>query len=425
MFERIEQIISGFNENIAESWDSLKQHKTRNILTGFGVAWGILILIVLLGAGEGLQNGMMKLFGNYAQNSLWFYGGKTSEIHEGQPEGKTIVFSNELLADFAHIFKEIDEISPEKKSGSVLAQYQHKTARAKVYGVAPSYFKIKLLKSGNGRVLNYSDYREMRKVAVIGDKLAEELFPNSTPIGEFIEANGAWFKVVGVLKSGSMFSQGFSSAIVIAMPLYQESMNSDPVFGTFGLTLKEGSNTTRTKEKMKQYLARRLNFSDTDKRAIFISDLEEQVESFNKLFAAVKLFLWFLGASLLISGVVGISNIMFIVVKERTQEIGIRKAIGASPNSILGLIITESVVVTSLAGVIGMALGIGIIQIINGFISSSGDDGETLIDSININLPIAFIALFTIVLAGCIAGLFPARKAADVKPVEAINQDAN
>jgi putative ABC transport system permease protein len=425
MLEKIGSFFSRFNENISESWDSLKQHRTRNILTGFGVAWGILILIVLLGAGEGLQNGMMKFFGNYAQNSIWFYGGTTSEVHEGQTEGKTIKFDSELVADFSRVFPEIDEISPEKISGSVLAQNKHQTARAQLYGVNPGYFSIKLLKTEQGRILNRSDYSLMRKVAVIGDKLAEEIFQTASPIGAFVEANGTWFKVVGVLKSGSMFSQGFRSSIIISMPLYQESMSSDPIFDTFGLTLKKGTNTARTKEKMKQYLARRLNFSAEDNRALFIADLEEQVESFNKLFAAVKLFLWFLGASLLISGVVGISNIMFIVVKERTREIGIRKALGATPQSILGLIITESLVVTGLSGLLGMLLGMGIIQLINGLINSSADDKEQLIESININIPIALIAIITIVLAGSIAGLFPARKAADVKPVEAINQDAN
>lgn len=425
MLRKLEHYISAFYENISESWESLKQHKTRNILTGFGVAWGILILIVLLGAGEGLQHGMMKLFGNYAQNSLWFYGGQTSEILKGQTEGKTIVFNAELIDNFRNVFNEIEEISPEITSGYILAQNKHQTSRVQVYGVTPGYFSIKSLKTKDGRILNNSDYRQMRKVAVIGDKLAEELFSNQEPIGSWFEANGTWFKVVGILKSGSMFSQAFRSGIIISMPLFQESMNSDPVFSTFGLTLKKGTNAAKTKAQMQQYLAHHLGFSPTDKRAIFIADLEEQVESFNKLFAAIKLFLWFLGASLLISGVVGISNIMFIVVKERTQEIGIRKAIGATPQSILGLIITESIVVTGMAGMIGMLLGVGIIQIINGVIQSSANGNETLIDSVNINIPIAFISIFTIVLAGCIAGLFPAQKAAEVKPVEAINQDAN
>jgi putative ABC transport system permease protein len=151
--------------------------------------------------------------------------------------------------------------------------------------------------------------------------------------------------------------------------------------------------------------------------------MEEQAKSFNKLFAGIKVFLWLLGASLLTSGVVGISNIMFIVVKERTREIGIRKAIGATPQSILGLILIESITVTLAAGLVGMGLGVGIIQIINSLIQSSADGDQALVTSININFTIALIALITIVLAGCLAGLFPARNAADVKPVEAINQE--
>jgi putative ABC transport system permease protein len=387
------------------------------------VAWGILILLVLLGAGEGLQAGIMKLFGSYAQNSLWFYAGKTSEIQAGQAEGKNIYFDNELMSQLTTVFPEIEALSPEYLSGSLLVSHAHGSSRTQVYGVYPSYFAIKLLQAKKGRVLNAHDQLKMRKVAVIGSKLAEELFDSEDEPGQFIEVNGTLFKVVGVLESGNMFTQSYQSALFITMPVFQECMNTNPQFTAFGLTLAPEVNTRNFKDKIVSYLARRLGFSVSDKRALFVSDMEEQVKSFNKLFAGIKVFLWLLGASLLTTGVVGISNIMFIVVKERTREIGIRKAIGATPQSILGLILIESITVTLVAGLVGMGLGVGIIQLINSFIQSSADGEQALVSSININFTIAVIALVTIVLAGCLAGLFPARNAADVKPVEAINQE--
>lgn len=423
MLQFISHRLALFFELFSESWESLKQHKTRNILTGFGVAWGILILLVLLGAGEGLQAGIMKLFGSYAQNSLWFYGGKTSEIQAGQAEGKSIYFDTDLLDQLSAVFPEIEAISPELVSGSLLVSQAKNSSRTQVYGIYPSYFAIKLLQSAKGRVLNTHDQIQMRKVAVIGSKLAEELFQSENELGRFIEVNGALLKVVGVLQSGNLFTQSYQSAVFVSMPVFQECMNTQPKFSAFGLTLDEQVNTRISKEKIVNYLARRLGFSASDKRAVFVSDMEEQAKSFNKLFAGIKLFLWLLGASLLTSGVVGISNIMFIVVKERTREIGIRKAIGATPQSILGLILIESVTVTLVAGLVGMGLGVGIIQIINSLIQSSADGDQALVSSININFTIAIIALITIVLAGCLAGLFPARNAADVKPVEAINQE--
>ncbi|PKP08141.1 MAG: hypothetical protein CVU09_17155 [Bacteroidetes bacterium HGW-Bacteroidetes-4] len=423
MLQLISTKLALFFELFSESWESLKQHKTRNILTGFGVAWGILILLVLLGAGEGLQAGIMKLFGSYAQNSLWFYGGKTSEIQAGQAEGKSIYFDTDLLDQLSAVFPEIKAISPELVSGSLLVSHTKYSSRTNVYGVYPSYFDIKLLQADSGRVLNAHDQLKMRKVAVIGSKLADELFQSENALGSFIEVNGALLKVVGVLQSGNLFTQSYQSAVFIAMPVFQECMNTQPQFSAFGLTLDEGANTRISKEKIVNYLARRLGFSVSDKRAVFVSDMEEQAKSFNKLFAGIKVFLWLLGASLLTSGVVGISNIMFIVVKERTREIGIRKAIGATPQSILGLILIESITVTLAAGLVGMGLGVGIIQIINSLIHSSADGDQALVTTININFTIALIALITIVLAGCLAGLFPARNAADVKPVEAINQE--
>ncbi len=426
MLNSLIYLIEELFDIIEEIWISLKHNKTRNILTGFGVAWGIFILIVLLGAGEGLQTGVMKLFGNYAQNSLWFFGGTSSIAQSGNIDGKKIYFTDDIISDLKIIFPNIDLISPEKKTGIVLASNSNRTTRSIIYGVLPDYFAIKVLNVSKGRSLNNFDQVQMRKVAVIGSKLVEELFSDKQNVlGNYIEVNGTWIKIVGIIESGSIFTQQYESSIIITIPIFKETMNDKANFDTFGLTLNSNVDNKIYKNKIQAYLARRLGFGLNDTKALYISDLDEQTKSFKNLFVGIKLFLWFIGFSLLSSGIIGISNIMYVSVKERTQEIGIRKAIGATYKNIMLLIITESIIITSIAGSIGMLIGIVIIQIINTILYSTADAKNTLINSLNINFNIALLSFITVIFAGVIAGIFPARKAANINPISAINHDAN
>lgn len=404
-----------------EIFHSLRQNKIRNILTGFGVAWGIFILILLLGAGEGLQQGVYKLFGNFAQNSVWIYGGRSSKIEIGRSEGKQILFSQDLLDLINKKFPEINVLSPEHNIGLNNVIYKNNTGPFSVIGVNHEYFKIKLIHPEKGRFFNQRDVEEQKYVAIIGEQVGKVLFSNINPLGEFININGNFLKVIGVMESGSIFNQGDQSSIFIPITTMKSSLAKIDDFNKFGFTLKTGVKSDKFELIFKKFLAKHLNYDHLDEKAVFIFNFEEQVKSFDKLFNVLKGFLWFIGICFLVSGMVGISNVMLIVVKERTKEIGIRKAIGATPRSILNMILMESIVVTFLSGLIGLASGIGLIQIINLILSYTSDDSDSIFSQLTINMPATVVALILIIITGCLAGLIPAKKAVEILPAKALN----
>jgi len=406
--------------NLEIAWDSLKQHKSRNILTGFGVAWGIFILIILVAAGQGLQEGIMRIFGNYAQNSLWVYGGY---IETGMGKKKQILFDRNLIENLQRVYPEIKAISAQKSFPGHLISNDLFSGVFNLTATDIDYFSIKLLKLSSGRTFNKLDKMNNRKVAVIGEHVAEELFPNESSIGKFIQIKGTWFKVIGQLKQGSLFDQMEQRKVFIPFQCLRESIISQPTFSEVGLVLDEHQNIDKFEDFLKNYLSRRYLFSPSDKKALYIFNRKDQIKSFKTLFAGLHIFLWSIGISLLITGMVGISNTMIIVVQERTKEIGIRKAMGAKAKQVLFMILTESIAITLISGIIGLLVGILLSALINLLIAPSSDDTNHLIQGFSINLSVAFSAITVLILSGSIAGLFPARKAAEITPVEAINHE--
>lgn len=404
-----------------EIFHSLKQYKLRNILTGFGVAWGIFILIILLGAGEGLHQGVMKLFGGFAQNSFWVYGGQSSINSGGQSEGKQILFTDEFIDLIKKRYREIENISVEYSLGDLNVIHRYKSGNFSVIGINKGYFKIKLLKNESGRLFNVNDFNHCKHVAVIGEKVKKTLFPSSNAIGNSININDSFFKVIGVLESGSIFNQNDQNSIFLPAGTINNSLSKTEHYTKFGFTLQNSVKNSSFEFQLKKFLARNLRFNPLDEKAIFIFNFEEQVKSFNKLFTALKAFLWFIGVCFLISGMVGIGNIMLIIVKERTKEIGIRKAIGATPKSIIQLILLESVVITVLSGLIGMISGIGIIQLGNLILNFTGNDPDSIFTQFTINIPMSIGALILLIITGCLAGLIPAKKAVEILPAKALN----
>jgi len=402
---------------------SLKQNKLRNILTGFGVAWGIFILVILLGAGNGFQTGIMKLFGSFAQNSLWVYGGQSSSVEIGMTEGKLILFNEEDVNIIGKRFTEIESISPETTIPRSIVSFKENFGAYTIKGISEDYFKIKILDIDHGRTFNKLDNSEKRKVAIISNKIKKVLFKQNNAVGQFINISGTWFKVIGVLDEGNIFTQSEQNAIFIPFNSVKENYNIGNEFNTFGFTLKSGVNTKDFEIKLKKILANRIGFDRFDEKALFVLNFDEQIKSFDKLFNGIKAFLFFIGVCLLLSGIIGIGNIMLIVVKERTKEIGIRKAIGAKSNSIIMMILSESVVITFIAGLVGLLLGIGVTNLVNLIITQFYDKEDVLISNFGINIPIALLSMFLIVVSGCLAGLYPAKKAAEIMPVVAINHE--
>lgn len=283
------------------------------------------------------------------------------------------------------------------------------------------YFKIKLIHPEKGRFFNYRDIKEQKHVAIIGEQIQKILFPDSGPIGKFINIKGNYLKVIGILESGSIFNQTDQNSIFIPITTMNSSITKIDNYNKFGFTLKSGVNTDKFENTLKRFLAKRLDYDHLDEKALYVFNFEEQVKSFNKLFTVLKGFLWFIGICFLISGMVGIGNIMLIVVKERTKEIGIRKALGATPNSILHLILMESVFVTFVSGLVGLLGGIGIIQIINLLLNYTSDDPDSFFAQFTINMPITIAALVLLIITGCLAGLIPAKKAVEILPAKALN----
>ncbi len=403
---------------------SLKKHKTRNVLTGFGVAWGIFILMLLLGTGQGLQDGIFRLFSSFVKNSIWVYGGQISEdAGNNYQVGTPVVFDESLLTDVKQRFKEVDLITPEihHHQNSIIT-FKNKNQIGSLKGVGTEYFDIKLLKLSKGRAINKKDVESQRPVCVIGHNINKVLSKNNSLIGKWINISGTLFKVIGVLEKGSVFEQGEQNSIYVSINSFQTYFNNENTYSIFGILLKPNSSSTIFEKELKSFLGKRLKFDKTDNKALFISNVNEQVSSFKKLFSGIKLFLWFVGISILLSGIIGIGNIMLVIVKERTYEIGIRKALGARSRSILFMILSESVAITLLAGLIGLLLGVAVITLANYVLKISYDTNELLISSLNINYSAVITAVVLLVISGALAGLFPAKKASEISPVKALNQ---
>ncbi len=408
---------------IEEIFHSLKQHKLRNVLTGFGVAWGVFILVLLLSAGDGLQKGVMKLFGGFAQNSLWIYGGQSSTIEIGMTAGKSIIFTEKETELLEQRYQEIEAISPEVSLTNSIVSFEENYGVYSIKGIGEDYFRIKILGVEQGRCFNYYDNIEKRNVVVIGSRVKDIVFKESEAVGQFVNIAGAWFKVVGVLNEGTLFNQNQQDAVYIPFNTMKSVFNQGNEFTVFGLTLKQGTRTKGFEKKIKKYLANRIKFDESDKKALFIMNFDEQIKTFDKLFKGLKVFLGFIGVCLLLSGIIGIGNIMLIVVRERTREIGIRKAVGAKSKAIIMMILSESVAITFIAGLVGLLLGVGVTSLVNLVMSRVYANEDVLISSFNINFSVAITAMFLIIISGCIAGLYPARKAAEIMPVVALNYE--
>ncbi len=396
---------------------SIRQHKMRSILTGFGIGWGIFILVILLGVSAGTEKGVMKMLEGFAQNSIWFYGGTTKD-DDGR---RQITFDNKQLQQISSILQEqIIDTTPERhvaNAGSIT--YRQKSRNFTVKAVEKNYFDIKLLKIETGRLFNINDNKEARQVAIIGKRVKEALFEKELPIGKNINIGDEYYKIIGVLKSGSIFDQSEQGTIFIPLQNAAKTYHTQNGFTVFGLSLKQGTNTKRVETRIKHYLSSQLKFNINDKDALYTFNFEEQSGTFSKLFEGLNVFFWFIGVCLLLSGMIGVANIMFVVVKERTKEIGIRKAIGAKPRNIISMILFEAVGITVIAGSIGVILGSGVLKLLNIYLQSS----EIIIKDTAINFTIIMGALVILIISGMVAGLIPATNAMKIKPIEAIQSE--
>ncbi len=401
-----------------EIYSTIKKNKLRTILTGFSVAWGIFMLIILLGSGYGLENGVKKEFEDDATNTLWVNQGITSTNYKGYKPGRFIRFTDE---DYDNAKKERDV---EDVSGRFTVRETNVLSYKKEYGsfdiicIHPAYGTVEKLTPIKGRFLNTIDVDEYRKVTSIGRLVEEALFKGGeNPIGKYIRVGGIPFKVVGVFDDPG--GDRDVSRIYIPITTAQMVFHYTNRVGTLAMTVN--ASLDRSKEmvgEIKNDFAQRHHFDPDDSRAIFIWNNVENYTRFMRLFANIRLFIWVIGIGTIIAGIVGVSNIMMIVVKERTKEIGIRKSMGATPGSIIGLVLQESVLITAFAGYIGLVLGVGLLELISKNLPSTDYFANP-----EVNFNVAIGATLILIIAGAIAGFVPARKAASVKPVVALRDE--
>ena len=395
----------------------MKKNKLRTFLTGFSVAWGIFMLMILLGSGYGLENGVRQEFEGDATNTIWVNPGQTSVAYKGLKSGRTIQFTNE---DHDMVEAEIPNID---KLSSRLTVWQDNTiSYKKEYGnydiVAchPGYGYYETLEILNGRFVNEDDVNDYRKSVVISILVKDALFKEEDPIGKFIQVSGVPFKVVGIFKDRG--GDRDMQRVYVPISTAQRVFNfGDRIFNLSIVTKDiDVEESQEMAEEIRQTIAQHHRFDPEDQRAVFVWNNLEQFKRFLKLFASIRMFIWIIGIGTIIAGVVGVSNIMMIVVKERTQEIGVRKALGATPWSVITLILMESVLITSFAGYIGLVAGVGLLELISPMFESA----DAFFKNPSVDIRVALGATLVMIISGMLAGFVPARKAASIRPIEAL-----
>ncbi|MCP4200572.1 MAG: ABC transporter permease [bacterium] len=414
-------------DNWQEIYSSLAKNRLRTALTMFGVFWGIFMLMLLLGSGRGLENGVNGDFTGSATNSFYVWTQRTSKPFRGLPAGRRFELSNQ---DTEAIRREIPEaavIAPRNQLGGFRGGNNVtrgvKAGAFNVMGDYPEIVDIQPIKVLQGRFLNDHDLAESRKVAVIGERVREVLFEDGEdPIGDHVKINGVYFKVVGVFGPRSRGEQAIRDAETIYAPFttFQRAFNYGDELGWYAITSQPEHSAAEVEEKVLALLKRRHRVHPDDTRALGSWNTEEEFRKVQGLFGGIRMLIWIVGVGTLAAGVIGVSNIMLIVVKERTKEIGLRRAIGATPVGIVGQILLESIVLTGLAGYLGLLGGVGLVEGVRVGLETAGMNAQ-MFQNPGVSFGNATFALLVLVVAGFLAGMIPARRALSISPVEALH----
>ncbi|MBL7914088.1 MAG: ABC transporter permease [Bacteroidia bacterium] len=403
-----------------EIFSTISKNKLRTVLTGFSVAWGIFMLIILLGSGYGLQNGVENQFRSSAVNSIFVRGGSTSMAYGGFQPGRDIQLENEDYDLVNNNVPQIDHITSRFFiRGEINVSYKNKFSSFEVRSVHPDHAFIENTVIHKGRYINDSDLEEYKKVACIGTLVVEQLFAkDEDPLGKYIKVNGIAFLVVGVFEDeeGDYENRMVYLPITTAQKAFNGQGRIRQILLTTGDATVEESN--EIVDDITTMLANRHNFDKNDSKALSIWNNYEEYKKVIGMMGNIRMFIWFIGIGTIMAGIVGVSNIMMIVVKERTKEIGVRKALGATPASIVSLIIQESVFITAVAGYLGLVAGVGLLELVSTFVPKSD-----FFDHPEVNLGVAISATVVLVVSGAIAGLIPARRAAKINPVVALRDE--
>jgi len=396
---------------------TISKNKLRTFLTAFSVAWGIFILMVLLGAGQGLRNGAQYQFMSDAINSIWINGGQTSIPYKGLQANREVQLTNEDYEMIRSKVEGIDHITGSLDSRARTLSYKKEHGAFTVRPCMPDHIFLENAKLTSGRWVNKSDIDNYRKVCVMGIPVRKALFKDEDPIGKYIDVEGIPFVVIG-----TFYDQGNNdmNRIYIPRSTAQRAYNGKNNLGVIWLSTGDAGidKSNQMLSEIREILASRHSFDPEDEKAInAFNNTVEYIRIMN-LLDGIRIFIWIIGIGTLIAGVVGVSNIMMIVVKERTKEIGIRKALGATPYSIVSLIIQEAILITSVAGYLGLTAGVFLLEFFRKFVPASDFFRNPEVD-----FNVAILATGLLIMAGALAGLFPALRAAKIQPVIALRDE--
>lgn len=417
-----------------EKWNEILEALTANtfrtVLTAFGVFWGIFILVILLAASNGLENGVKKGFDGIATNTMFMWTQGVSKAYKGLPKNRQFEFRNNDVDALKQKFPDLLYVSPRNQLGDFNGVSNvirgTKTGAYTIYGDYPELIKQEQMEIVKGRFVNQQDILSRRKVTIIGNGVIAELYKTTEEvIGTYIKINGINFMVVGVYKSKGNNNGNAESAqknIFIPFTTFQQAFNFGDRVGWMALTAKDEASITALKPGIMAFMKERHTIHPDDERAVGNFDLYEEFQKVQDLFLVLKFIAYFVGTLVLLSGIIGISNIMLIVVKERTNEIGIRRALGATPGAIRSQILLEAIFLTIIAGMFGIAMATGLLGILNMILATMPSEGMMFINP-SVDLTVVIIALLILVGSGLLAGFIPAQTAINVKPVDALRTE--
>jgi len=411
-----------------EIWHTITRNKTRSFFTAFGVFWGILMLTLLLGAGNGLEMGMKKQIRGLATNSCFFFANQTSKPYKGFKKGRSWSMRNADIEAIQNGVSSVKHISPMIFGGGGTDNLVRgdKTGSFSVRGCFPNYINIEEQNILYGRYINDVDITDVRKVCYIGKNVYEKLFEKGeNPIGKIIRCNSIYYTVIGVGTGLSDIQIGGRSEDMVVLPIttMQRAYNRGDVFDFLAATAKDGYDVSLMEEEIKTIVRSQNSIAPDDDRALDSFNISKQFQIFNNLFLAIRILIWIVGVGTLLAGAIGVSNIMLVSVRERTKEIGVRRALGAKPRNIISQIMNESLVLTAMAGFIGLSVGVGILALIEFLINHSKVEEEIFISQIVIRFDVALSASFILIFMGLLAGMLPAWRAMQIKPIEALSEE--
>jgi len=407
-----------------EIFQTISKHKLRTFLTALGVFWGIFMLVLLMGAGKGLENGVLGLFGNMAKNSMFMGTNRTSKPYKGLQPGRWLQLTmDDMNAIRINFPDEVQYLAPRMWMPSGEVSRGERKGAFEMGGESPDMFNINPMIIMEGRMLNKFDMEEKRKIVVIGKRVREVLFEeDEKAVGKYITFQGIDYRVVGVYRSDRRGEGGIEDEERLYMPLttVQKMRNRPNEVSTFSCSMYPNVSATELEPKILALLKNRHKVAPDDDQAFWQNNMEEEFGEVMGLFNGIAFIVWFVGIGSLMAGVIGVGNIMLILVKERTKEIGIRKAMGATPRSIISMILLESVFITTVAGYLGLLTSTGIVILMA---KAVGDGGDGYFANPEVDIQVGIIALIILIISGALTGLIPAMQAANINPVHALKDE--